>query len=155
MQFACPRCEEEIHCPASAASEAACPACGWRFDAGGERPRPGEPVRVCWVCGNDEFYVQKDFNRQLGFAIVVMSFALIFLVMLWKGHLAGVVLLLALGAADLLVFLRLRNVTVCYLCHTIYRGFPLSPEHRGFYLGREENYKHRRKEWLARLSEEA
>ena len=74
----------------------------------------------------------------------------VFLVMLIFGHIPGLYCLFALAAADGLIYWRWKNVTVCYLCHAIYRGFKANPRHSGFYLGNEEKYKHLRVEWIER-----
>jgi len=62
------------------------------------------------------------------------------------GVLASVVLFatgyafLALGALvgmaiiDAVIYALVGTVTVCYACHTIYRGFPLNPDHEPFNL---------------------
>jgi hypothetical protein len=108
-------------------------------------------VERCWLCGNGEFYIQKDFNRRLGLTIVVGSALVIFLIMLFKGHLVGIYCLLAVALADWVAYQLRPEVTVCYLCQTIYRGFPLNPAHSGFYLGYEEKHKKLRQAWLARF----
>lgn len=169
VQFLCPRCEETFLFPilGKAAAGVSCPHC--RLDLGNavhavkpaERPtgRPelsaSAPVAACWVCGNEEFYVQKDFNRQLGFLVVAVTGMLIFLVMLVIGHLVGVACLFVLALADWMIYRRLADVTVCYLCQSVYRGFPANPRHAGFYLGCEEKYKKLRQSWLRETLKEA
>jgi hypothetical protein len=154
IQFACPSCEEECHTAILGDSiPRACPSCDWTFSAPGMPPNENDPIGACWVCGNEEFFIQKDFNRQLGFFIVATSFTIIFLVMLLAGHRWGIYCLFGLAAVDYVAYRLLRNVTVCYLCNTIYRRFPLHPGHKGFYLGTEEKHKHLRQEWLSSLTE--
>jgi hypothetical protein len=97
-------------------------------------------VTACVSCGHDAFYVQKDFNRGLGLTVVGL------------GVLASVVLfargepLLAMGSlaltalVDFLLYLLIRDVTVCYSCHAVYRGFERNPEHEPFDLKRLEKY---------------
>jgi len=41
---------------------------------------------------------------------------------------------------DLLVYFFVSEVTVCYSCHAIYRGFPKNPEHEAFDLKKLEKY---------------
>jgi hypothetical protein len=153
LQFLCPRCEELFLYPfpegEAVRGTLVCPHCSLELRSGAEPPRTGAPVERCWVCGNDAFYVQKDFNRELGFLIVAASAILILLVMLLIDHLLGIACLLAIAVVDWLVYWRLANVTVCYLCQSIYRGFPLGSSHRGFYLGLEEKHKKLRQKWLA------
>jgi hypothetical protein len=50
----------------------------------------------------------------------------------------GALFLMAIG--DLLVYLMLGEVTVCYTCHSIYRGFERNPEHEPFDLKKLEKY---------------
>jgi hypothetical protein len=126
-----------------------CPHCHASPGAAGPPPVRGRAVTRCWICGTEEFYIQKDFNRQLGLFIVLVSAGLIFLVMLvTQDHLLGIGLLAGVALADWIVYRLIRNVTVCYLCHSLYRGFPQHPDHAGFYLGSEEKYKKLRKKWL-------
>ena len=152
LQFLCPRCEEMFLYGAKnvpqKGGELTCPHCRLAFRGGGPAPSEGSPVRACWVCGNEEFYIQKDFNRDLGLWIVLVSAMVVFLIMLLIGHLEGILCLLAIALVDWVVYRWLSICTVCYLCQSIYRGFPSSLEHRGFYLGSEEKYKKRRQEWL-------
>ena len=126
-----------------------CPHCHTTPRDSGPPPIKGQPVSKCWICGTEEFYVQKDFNRQLGLFIVLLSAGLIFLMMLLtQGHRLGIGLLVGVLFLDWVVYCLIKNVTVCYLCHSIYRGFPQHPDHTGFYLGNEEKYKKLRKRWL-------
>ncbi len=157
VQFACPSCDGEYHLQCGgpekggqANGHECCPGCEFKFDAGLSEYPASEPVNNCAVCSCEEFYIQKDFNRQLGLMVAATSLMVVFLVMLIFGHLPGLYCLFALAAADGLVYWRWKNVTVCYLCHAIYRGFKPNPGHSGFYLGNEEKYKHLRVEWIER-----
>jgi hypothetical protein len=131
-----------------------CPHCHVVFHRSAEPPDPAASIECCWICGNEEFYVQKDFNRELGFTIVLVSGILVFLVMLLFQAIWGILCLLGLALLDWIVYRMLADVTVCYLCQSIYRGFPESPRQRAFYLGYEEKYKKLRQEWLERVVDE-
>ncbi len=157
LQVACPSCEAvsftRIDGPRAegggADGEWTCPHCHASPEDAGPLPVKGESVSKCWICGTEEFYIQKDFNRQLGLFIVLLSAGLIFLMMLLtQNHRLGIGLLLGVACLDWFVFRLIKNVTVCYLCHSLYRGFPQHPDHAGFYLGNEEKYKKLRKKWL-------
>ncbi|MCZ6792345.1 MAG: hypothetical protein O7J95_01880 [Planctomycetota bacterium] len=157
VQFVCPSCEEEfVYSFDGSVTEARarCPSCGFEFRQGASVPPPGRLVGECFLCGNREFYVQKDFNRQLGFWIALISFLVIFLVMRWN-HNVGIGLLFVLAFVDWLIYRSVGNVTVCYLCQSVYRRFPPNPEHKGFYLGSEEKYKRLRQAWLESLEKES
>jgi hypothetical protein len=152
LQFVCPRCEEMFLYAANEMPDEvtalACPHCELVFRQGGTPPRPRQPVETCWVCGGQEFYVQKDFNRELGLVIVIASAMVIFLMMLLIDPFLGILCLLVIAVLDLIVYSALSTCTVCYLCHSIYRGFPPNRKHQGFYLGSEERFKSHRHEWL-------
>jgi hypothetical protein len=66
----------------------------------------------------------------------------------------GIFCLLGIALLDWIVYRMLTDVTVCYLCQSIYRGFPESPRQRGFYLGYEEKYKKLRQDWLKGVLQE-
>lgn len=158
VQFSCPRCDGEHHLQGgpggarvSVKVHDSCPGCQFGFDTSLENCTPEKPVNKCAICASEEFYIVKDFNRQLGLMIAVGSLMAIFLVMLLVSHLAGLYCLFGLGAVDGLIFWRWKNVTVCYLCHAIYRGSPQNADHTGFYLGNEEKFKHLRSDWIERV----
>ena len=48
--------------------------------------------------------------------------------------------LLASAAVDFLLYLMVADVTVCYACHAVYRGFPRNPQHSAFDLKELEKY---------------
>lgn len=152
VQVCCPRCDAVFFHGFGAAQDGTdgggCPGCSLERSSEVSAPEPDRPISCCWFCGNDEFYLQKDFNRQLGLNIVFTSALVVFLVMLWTTHVVGLIVLAAIALVDWGVYQLLRTVSVCYLCQSIYRGFPLDSEHKGFYLGTEEKFKHRRQEWL-------
>jgi len=134
-----------------------CLYCGFIFPplvappSGRCAPPPARPVTHCVICGSGEFYVQKDFNRRLGLAIVVLTALVAFVVMVLAGHLWGFLVLGAATLADLVAYRFLPEVCICYLCQSVYRGFPANPEHRGFYLANDERFKALRQAWLSEL----
>jgi hypothetical protein len=91
-------------------------------------------VKTCAGCGHDRLYVQKDFNRNLGLAIVIGG-AAVSVIFFALGYAFYSMLTLGLTAlVDIVVYSLVGMVTVCYACHTIYRGFPRNPEHGPFDL---------------------
>jgi hypothetical protein len=84
--------------------------------------RTDTAVDRCPICEGGDFYVRKDFDPQIGLAFVIAG-ALISAVFYFLDQdfvaysiLAGAVLV------DLLIYRRLRDVTVCYRCHAEFRG---------------------------------
>ncbi len=134
-----------------APTELTCEGCGFSLQFFGRSPDPSQPVGRCAVCGKREFYVQKDFNRRLGVALVVISGLLALLVMIVRGHIQGLIVLGLVTVVDAVIFALCPEVTVCYLCHSIYRGYPRDPTHRPFYQGNEERFKRVRQDWFEGL----
>jgi len=48
--------------------------------------------------------------------------------------------LVATAGIDLLIYAVVADVTVCYSCHALYRGFPRNPAHEAFDLKNLEKY---------------
>jgi hypothetical protein len=48
--------------------------------------------------------------------------------------------LAATAGVDFLVYFLVGEVTVCYACHAVYRGFGRNPEHEPFDLKKLEKY---------------
>ena len=84
--------------------------------------RGDRAVDRCPVCGGGDFYARKDFDPKIGLAVVIAG-AVVSACFYWFGRdliaysiLAGAVLV------DLVVYGRLKDVTVCYRCHSEFRG---------------------------------
>ena len=120
----CPKCDAGLEVDAGAAPPAiACGRCGREIalsisdDIGADRR-----VDRCPVCSGTDFYSRKDFDPKLGLTVVVIG-ALISAVFYWFGK--DFIAYGILGSAaliDLVVYGRLKDITVCYRCHTEFRG---------------------------------
>ena len=120
----CPQCDAAL--PVSVVERPSWIKCG-----GCDRAIPlevSEPVAEdravdrCPLCQGADFYIRKDFNPQVGLAVVVTG-ALISAVFYWFNR--DLIAYSILGGAaliDLVVYGRLKDVTVCYRCHTEFRG---------------------------------
>jgi len=120
----CPKCDSLL--PVSAVEAPAAIKCG---RCGREVPlawtdgvRSDRSVDQCPVCGGTDFYIRKDFDPKLGLTVVVIG-AAVSAMFYWFGRdltaygiLAGAVLI------DLVVYGRLKDLTVCYRCHAEFRG---------------------------------
>jgi len=104
-------------------------------------------VQTCVTCGHDSLYIQKDFNRAVGIAIVVVG-VLASVFFLSRSEPFYAMLSLAVTAAvDFVLYRMVGDVTVCYACHTIYRGFVKNPAHSTFDLKDLEKYGGRDPRW--------
>jgi hypothetical protein len=120
----CPGCDAAL--PVAADSPQAAIKCG---GCGREIPldlsdavRADDRVDRCPVCGGGDFYIRKDFNPKAGLAFVIVG-ALISAVFYWfRQDMIAYGVLAAAVLIDLLIYGRLRDITVCYRCHAEFRG---------------------------------
>jgi hypothetical protein len=97
-------------------------------------------VTQCVSCGHDALYVQKDFNRQVGMAIVGLGIVISIYFFARSRPIYAMGALAVTALVDFLAYFLVGEVTVCYSCHAIYRGFKRNPEHEPFDLKRLEKY---------------
>ncbi|MEE9217711.1 MAG: hypothetical protein V3U98_01445 [Acidobacteriota bacterium] len=116
----CPKCDQRLLLQPGAPTPE-CPHCRQPFPARAPAPPPESPLPACSVCGGSAFYLQKDFNQNLG--------CLIFLVGAVLAPFTHYLSLLIGLALDLVLYLALPYATVCYTCRSIFRGYPRNPDH--------------------------
>jgi hypothetical protein len=97
-------------------------------------------VRRCVACGHDTFYIQKDFNRNTGLAIVAVGVLASIVFFARSEPLYAMLALVGAAGVDLAIYALMGEVTVCYPCHTVYRGFRKNPDHGPFELKDLEKY---------------
>jgi len=128
-----------------------CPACGQRLQATDVAPRcpcgaalelrpetgfeQGGPLTGCAACGSEAMYIAKDFNKNVGVAIVALGCLGFF----W-GALVGISTLVGLTIVDRVVYHLRPLVTVCYACKSVYRDVELNPIHRPYELTYDETF---------------
>jgi hypothetical protein len=120
----CPTCDAGLPVDASDAPAAiTCGRCGRTISLSiSEALRAGRAVDRCPVCEGGDFYLRKDFDPKLGLAVVVVG-ALISAGFYWFGRdLVAYSILAAATLIDLAIYGRLKDLTVCYRCHTEFRG---------------------------------
>ena len=120
----CPACDSGL--PIAGDEEAAAIRCG---RCGRDIPlkitdalREGRGVDRCPVCEGADFYGRKDFDPKTGLAVVIIGAATSG-VFYWFGRdLIAYSILAGAALIDLVVYGRLKDLTVCYRCHTEFRG---------------------------------
>ena len=120
----CPKCDAALPVDAAEAPSAIkCGACGREIPlAITPAVKDDNAVDACPVCGGRDFYVRKDFDPTLGLTVVVIG-ALISAAFYWFGRdLIAYSILASAALIDLVVYGRLKEVTVCYRCHCEFRG---------------------------------
>jgi hypothetical protein len=84
--------------------------------------REDRAVDCCPVCQGADFYIRKDFAPKVGLAIIVVG-ASISAVFYWFGRDVWAYGVLATATlVDFVVYGRLKDLTVCYRCHSEFRG---------------------------------
>ena len=139
VNFRCRRCGRGLWLrPATGVGDVACARCGegHRVDPLAAVDPEGVLAR-CSVCACDRMYRQRDFNRRLGLAVVVVAAIL-------SIPTRGLSLLAAAGI-DLGLYLLLPEIMLCYHCEAIHRGFRRAATVGAYDLATGERYENR--EW--------
>ena len=126
--FGCPACGKGVEL--APGEKGPCPSCGAEASLS---PMPPHP-ETCGACGCKELYRQRDFNQKLGLAVAALG------VMLWLA-LGSFWPMVAAAAIDLLLYLALPEVAICYRCKAHHRGAEAIAELPRFDLERHEHYR--------------
>lgn len=129
VHFLCAECEWRITAEAGVGT-VNCEGCGRAHEVGATRA--GEPVDLCAACGSDALYVQKDFNRTTG--LIMVGIGAVFVPWTWGLSLLAVTLI------DVGLWFYLGDVTVCYSCRAVHRGFPINRAHGPFDLATHDRH---------------
>ena len=123
ISFRCPHCSAELSFEELSQNESPCPQCGKAIPLRlTEKMRKNNTVDQCAICGLEKLYTQKDFNRALG-ATIFVGAAIVSLILYGYSYVLSAFLVLgAAAAADYLLYLALPEVTICYRCHSEFRG---------------------------------
>ena len=97
-------------------------------------------IQTCVSCGHDTLYIQKDFNRNVGAAIVAIGVLASIVFFARNDPFYAMLALVATAVVDLVIYSLVGEVTVCYSCHAVYRGFLKNPLHEPFDLKNLEKY---------------
>ena len=120
----CPKCDAGLPVHAAEAPKAiACGGCGREMPlAFTEAVKADRSVDRCPVCSGGDFYIRKDFDPKIGLTVVIIG-ALISAGFYWFGRdLIAYSILASAALIDLVVYGRLKDLTVCYRCHSEFRG---------------------------------
>jgi hypothetical protein len=84
--------------------------------------RADSGVDACPVCAGSDFYIRKDFNPKVGVTIVAIGASISAVFYWFKRDFIAYSILGFATLIDLLIYGRLKFVTVCYRCHSEFRG---------------------------------
>ena len=79
-------------------------------------------VDRCAVCSGGDFYIRKDFDPKIGLTVVIIGAAISAVFYWYERDLIAYSILAGAALIDLVVYGRLKDLTVCYRCHSEYRG---------------------------------
>jgi hypothetical protein len=120
----CPKCDAGLPVHAADAPAAIkCGRCGRDIPLHiTEAVREDRAIDRCPICDGGDFYIRKDFDPKLGLTVVIVG-ALISGTFYWYGRdLIAYSILASAALIDLVVYGRLKDITVCYRCHSEFRG---------------------------------
>ena len=120
----CPQCDASLPVAGSEApARIACGQCGREMGlAWSDSLRGDRRVDHCPICEGRDFYIRKDFDPKIGLSVVSAG-ALVSAAFYWLGRdLVAYGILAGAALIDLVVYSRLGDVTVCYRCHSEFRG---------------------------------
>ncbi len=122
----CPRCDARLPVGTAEALRAIrCGRCGRDiFLDISEALRADRAVDRCPVCAGPDFYARKDFDPKIGLAVVITGAAISSVFYWFDRDLAAYGVLAVAVLIDLVVYGRLKDVTVCYRCQSEFRGNP-------------------------------
>ena len=143
IEFRCPQCQAVGHTGWELGGGLACPHCHHVLAAAAGGPATADPPRLerCPVCNGYEFYRQRDFNRRLGVALVILG-----VLLAWPTR--GISLLVV-ALIDLGLYALLPRITICYRCEAIFRGLPAGAGGGDFELSTADKYRRIRAEEAA------
>ena len=120
----CPQCDAGLPIDASRApAQITCGACDRviALDVS-DAVREDQGVDKCPVCSGGEFYTRKDFNPKVGVTIVAIGASISAIFYWFKRDFIAYGILAFATLIDLFIYGRLKEVTVCYRCHSEFRG---------------------------------
>jgi hypothetical protein len=120
----CPKCDAALPVRTTDAPAAIrCGRCGRDIILDiSEAVRTDRKVDRCPVCSGGDFYTRKDFNPKIGLTVVVIGAGISAAFYWYERDFIAYAILAAAALIDLMVYGRLQDLTVCYRCHSEFRG---------------------------------
>lgn len=151
LVFACPRCQRpNVAEDVESGRKIACVQCDWSREPAAGEMQDGAP-RQCLVCGCSDLWRRKDFPSRLGLVLVTVQIVLSTIAWGYYRPLLAIGILMGFALVDLVLFLVMRDVLVCYRCGARHRQVPLDESIGPFNLETAERYRQE----AARLRETA
>jgi hypothetical protein len=97
-----------------------CEHCAWSRSLKSTDFAEGQPQK-CLICGCDDLWRQKDFPQKLGLAFVALGAILSTLATAYYYPTTALIVLLAFALGDLVLYVVMPDVLVCYRCQARHR----------------------------------
>lgn len=141
VRFACPRCDQTSCAEVpNGATAVGCRQCHAQLELPSGAFEDGRLAR-CLVCPGTDLFVRKDFPQGLGAAIVVFGFAASCLTWYYYWIYFTFGILFATALADVVLYVLIGEVVVCYRCGAQYRQLGPAGQHRPFDLVTHERHR--------------
>ncbi len=141
ISFDCPKCLKLTRGEVTQTSHGViCTDCGWTRPVG-QGDVEGETPARCLVCGCDDLWRQKDFDQRLGVFIVGIGVLLSTIAVYYMLPGVAMLILMAFGLADWVLYAILPDRLVCYRCHAQYHRVPNPAKTAAFDLEVNERYR--------------
>jgi hypothetical protein len=139
VRFACPGCETEREIQSPNEPD-------WRCECGHEQHLylPGSEdsqLANCAACGNKEVYRRKNFPQWLGMLLLAGACAAFFTLQGLYLPTPAWIILLGSAAFDLVLYLIVGDVIVCYRCQARHYGLRRQKSYTPFELATAEKYR--------------
>ena len=132
LTFRCPECGLENRTPPLAVGTViTCAGGDWRREISDKDLSDGNPAH-CQICGNQDLWRQKDFPQRLGLLCVAAGAILSSIAWFYHRPLTALGLLMAFALADMVLFLVMPDVLVCYRCRAKHHAVRPSRDHAAF-----------------------
>jgi predicted RNA-binding Zn-ribbon protein involved in translation (DUF1610 family) len=141
VTYRCPNCEQMNRSETLSGDQAvlSCSACQWERPVSAEKLSHACP-QECLVCGNLDLWRQKDFPPLLGVACVALGAILSGIAVYFYWPFTAMAILMAFGALDMILYLVMPDVMVCYRCQSRHGGVDTSSA-QDFNLELSERYR--------------
>ena len=141
VNFSCPSCQHSNGVTISEKSENLhCSSCTWTRPLPADERQRTHP-QTCLVCGCKDLWRRKNLSQSVGVAVVVL--AAILSSIAWYKHeiFWSYGFLMVAAAVDMLLFMFMPDVLVCYRCAAHYLKFNPAGETPQFNLETAEKHR--------------
>ena len=140
IDFRCPRCDTQNRTELGNDGALTCAAGDWSRTVAAEDFAGNRPAH-CLVCGCVDVWRQKDFSPRVGVTLVGLGILLSTIAWARMEPVWAIGILMVFALVDMLLYVFMSDVLVCYRCGTRHRYATLDDEHPRFNLETHERYR--------------